>query len=276
MVPGHADGLGDRGLGGEEPGLESVRHDQVPHRLLGVERMLHPADRLALRAPLAAGQIVRDVGRRLVVGEWRQAGLDAAPTVVDRSLVHRPADAPLEEVVETRVLPGSSVVAVGGVEDAALSPASGPRSTAPRSALPAGPARLTAFLVVLVVHVSLIPGAERLETLHDRVRGVNDIGLEFARPVAEELGADQRDIAGRIEEAVGRAVDRHERTAPLDVRDERLLLRRGDLVDIRVDQECIVFGERLGIEVVYPLGVGDANAPSGEDRSDLRGPSAGT
>ena len=73
VVPGHADRLADLGLGGEELRLEPGRHDHVLHRFLGRERLLHLADRLALRAPLAARQVVGNVDRRLVVGERLQA-----------------------------------------------------------------------------------------------------------------------------------------------------------------------------------------------------------
>ena len=60
MVPGHADRLVDLGLGGEQPRLEAGRDDQVLDRLLRRQRLLHLVDRLALRPPLAAGQIVGD------------------------------------------------------------------------------------------------------------------------------------------------------------------------------------------------------------------------
>ena len=64
------------------------------------------------------------------------------------------------------------------------------------------------FFVVLAVDVGLVPGPERLEALHDRMLVVDDLGVEGARAVALELGADQGDVLGRIEEAIRGAVKR--------------------------------------------------------------------
>ena len=83
------------------------------------ERLLHLADRLALRAPACAGRVERDLGRartRTASGPSATRGR-RSKTV---ALVRRPADAALDQVVEAGVAPGPGVVAVGGVEDAAL------------------------------------------------------------------------------------------------------------------------------------------------------------
>ena len=54
MVPGHADRLVDLGLRREQPGLETRGTTRCSHRFLGREGVLHPSDRVALRAPLPA------------------------------------------------------------------------------------------------------------------------------------------------------------------------------------------------------------------------------
>ena len=106
-----------------------------------------------------------------------------------------PADAALDQVVEAGVAPGPRVVAVGGVEDAPLALRADPGPGLVAGRLPSRVWRTwRSFVVVLGVDVGLVPGAERLEALGDRVVGVDDLRLELARAVALELGADQRDV----------------------------------------------------------------------------------
>ena len=89
-------------------------------RLVGRERVLHPADRLALRAPLPAGQVVGDLGRRLVVRERRQPGRDRGRGCRRPRPWPTPSECRARAGRGSRVLPGPGVVAVGRVEDAAL------------------------------------------------------------------------------------------------------------------------------------------------------------
>ena len=127
-------------------------------------------------------------------------------------------------------------MAVGRVEDPPLALGANPGPRLVR--LPLGPhlQHVAVLLVVLVVHVGLVPGAKRLEALHDRVRRVDDLGVELARAVPLELGADQGDVLGRIEEAIRRAVQRHEAAAAFDVVEQGLFLVGLISVDIGVDR----------------------------------------
>ncbi len=86
-----------------------------------------------------------------------------------------------------------------------------------------------------------------------------------------KLGADERGVPGRIEEAIRRAVQRHKTAARFDVVEQGLLLGGLDVVDIGVDDQGSEMLEVIAIEVAKPLGVSDVDAPSGEHRYELRG-----
>jgi hypothetical protein len=124
VVPGHRDRLADLRLGDEQLGLEPLGHREVLDRLLGRERLLHLADRLAEGAPPRPGRVERDLGR--LVLERLQPLRHARPRIEHVALVRRPADAALDQVVEAGVAPGPRVVARSGVEDAPLALGAGP------------------------------------------------------------------------------------------------------------------------------------------------------
>ena len=90
-------------------------------------------------------------------------------------------------------------------------PGSASRSRARRGRPRAHLEDVAVLRVVLGVDVGLVPGAERLQALRDRVAGVDDLRVELAGPVAEELGADQGDVRLRVEEAGRGAMDRTNR-----------------------------------------------------------------
>ena len=206
--------------------LEPGRQGEVLLRLLGRERLLHLADRLAERAPPRAGGVERDLGR--LVLERLQALRHARPRVVHVPLVRGPADAAFDEVLEAGVAPGAGVVAVRGVEDAPLALRAGPGPGLGAGLVVAGLEDVAVLRVVLGVDVGLVPGAERLEPLDDRVVGVDDRRLELAGAVLLELGADQRNVRGRVQEAERGAVQRNEAAAVCHVVEQRLLLVLAD------------------------------------------------
>ena len=120
--------------------------------------------------------------------------------------------------------PGPGVVAVGGVEDASLALRADPGPGLGAGLIVAGLEDVAVLRVVLRVDVGLVPGAERFEALDDRVVGVDDRRLELAGAVLLELGADQSDVLGRVQEAERGAVQRDESAAARDVVEEGLLL----------------------------------------------------
>ena len=268
VVPGHRDRLVDLRLGDEQLRLEPGRQGEVLLRLVGRERLLHPADRLAEGAPPGAGGVQRDLGR--LVLERLQALRHARPGVVDVPLVRGPADAPLEEVMEAGVAPGAGVVAVRGVEDAPLAVRAGPGPGLGAGLVVAGLEDVAVLRVVLGVDVGLVPGAEGLQPLDDRMVGVDDRRLELAGAVLLELGADQRDVLGGVQEAERGAVQRDEAAAARHVVEQRLLLVLADPGRIGVDEQRVILAERLGVQVRHLLGVGDLDPASGQHRGDLR------
>src|SRR5262249_31749882 len=111
-----------------------------------------------------------------------------------RVLPDRPADAALDEVLETRVAPGSLIVAPRGVKDSALALRADPR---PRLF---GPVFLAVFedravlLVVPGVDVRLVPAFKAGEPFHDRVVRLDEGRAKRASAVALELRAHQVDV----------------------------------------------------------------------------------
>ena len=234
VVPGHRDRLEDLRLGDEEFRLEPAGKGEVLLRLLGRERLLHLADRLAERAPSGPGGVERDLGR--LVLERLEPLRHARPRVVHIPLVRGPADAAFDEILEAGVAPGAGVVAVGGVEDAPLALRAGPGPGLGAGLVVAGLEDVAVLRVVLGVDVGLVPGAERFEALDDRVVGVDDRRLELAGAVLLELGADQRDVLGRVQEAERGAVEGDESAAVRHVVEQRLLLVLADLRRVGVDR----------------------------------------
>ena len=104
---------------------------------------------------------------------------------------------------------------------------------------------------------------------------VDDLGVELARAVPLELGTDQRDVFGRVEEAVRGAVDRGEAAAVLDVLDQGFLLVGVDLRLVRVDHQDVILRQRRRVEVRHRLGVGDVDPSGRQHRDDLGARSLG-
>ena len=129
VVPGHRDRLADLRLGDEQLGLEPLGHREVLDRLLGRERLLHLADRLAERAPPRPGRVERDLGR--LVLERLQALRHARPRIEHVALVRGPADAALDQVVEAGMAPGPRRRGRRRCRRRAPCPGCGSRSRAP-------------------------------------------------------------------------------------------------------------------------------------------------
>ncbi len=105
------------------------------------------------------------------------------------------------------------------------------------------------------------------------MRRVDDLGVELARAVPLELGADERDVLRRVEEAVRRAVERHEAAAPVDVVEQGLFLLGADRRRCwRRSSRASYCASVSRVQVAELLGIGDVDAPAGEHRRDLRGP----
>ena len=100
--------------------------------------------------------------------------------------------------------------------------------------------------------------------------GVDDRRLELAGAVLLELGADQRDVRGRVQEAERGAVQGDEAAAARHVVEQRLLLVLADPSRIGVDEHRVILSERLRIQVRHLLGVGHLDPASGQHGGDLR------
>ena len=137
LVEGERDRLDDVRLAREQLELELGRHLDELHRLVGGERQLILRRRIALLVVRHVEAV--DVGDR-PASSARQAGAPARPR--SRRRPARPASG-------TRVAPRALVVAVGGVEDAAL-------------ALRAHPRPRLASLSVDALHQHRAVGARRL------------------------------------------------------------------------------------------------------------------
>ena len=89
-----------------------------------------------------------------------------------------------------------------------------------------------------------------------------------AGPVLLELGADQRDVRRRVEEAERGTVEGHE-AAPVRHEVEQRLSCSGDLRRVGVDDQGVVVAQRRRVQVRRLLGVRQLDPASGEDRGDL-------
>jgi hypothetical protein len=71
-----------------------------------------------------------------------------------------------------------------------------------------------------------------------------------------KLRPDQLDVLGRIQEAIRRTMQRDEAFAAGDIIEQRLLLLGRNLRRVGIDDQAIVFAERLRIEVLDRAAVG--------------------
>jgi hypothetical protein len=154
--------------------------------------------------------------------------------------------------VKAGVSPDSLVVAVSRVKDPSLSVRANPGPWLAAGLIDALHEHC-AIVVVPGMHVGLIPDLERPNPQHDLVIRIDDVSDEFARLVALELGANQRNVRGRVLEAERRAVQRQETLSAGDKVEQRLLLLGRDFGVIRVNHELVVLRQ---IRVVQVLGIG--------------------
>ncbi len=246
--------------------------DDVLHRFIDFERQLHLRQR-----PLGAG--LRSVKRNLrflvlerlhILADLRHFwNRRAEPR---KGPVNRPSNPSFHQILEPRVAPGAFVMPPGGVEDAPLAVRAHPRPRFLRLLVLAVFEDGSIFFVVLRVDVSLVEALEALETLHDRMVRLRDGGAEGADAVRFELGADQLDVLFGIEEAIRRAMERDEALAGRDEIEQGGLLRRRDFGDIRIDQQSVIAPERLGVERINGVGVGQLDAAFFENRLQLAKP----
>ena len=194
FIPREPDGFHDVRLGCKQAHLEPGQSDQMFHRLGRFERLLHGADRFALRAP---------AGVRSVVGQ-RRGGLDifkrlqaGARLELRRRILRSPANAVFNERLKSGVRPGAFIVAPGRVEHAPLPGCAHP-GVRLRARIVATLGQHDTVGVVPGVNVSFVPALDRQQTLHHRMIGTDDGFLEYARLMRFELAADQFDVFRRI------------------------------------------------------------------------------
>ncbi len=257
-VPRHGERLADIRFRGEEPQFEVIGMHIVLERFFRRERKLHLVP-LAVSLARPAGGIVRHLGfhilKRLHVGttgrHLRLIGGEVGVGAGELGVVAAgPTDAAFDEIVKACVRPRALIVPPGRVEDAALGVRARP-----------GPGlgkffAVVVFLgvrfqhhavrfVVLGVVIRFVEALETGEPAHDFMVGQGDGRTHhlFAMPL--KLGADEFNVLRRIAEAVRRTMERDETVPGRDVFQERRFLLGGDLVDVRVDDEPVVLGERF-------------------------------
>ena len=257
---------------------KTLGRDRVLPRLLRVERFLHLRERLVLLRGIVARRGIEGHLRRLVCEAFEPSRWLRHHRVVDihtrrRGIAaRREADAAFDEVVEARMAPRPLVVAPGGIEDAALPLGADP---GPRLALvPFDPLfeHGPAAVIVLGVDVGFVETLKPAKPLHHRMLLRDVHRAKFTRAVLLKLCPDEVDPGGRIAETKTRAVQRHEPLAIADKsKDGRFACGR-ERVDVGVDDERVVGGERLRIEISEPVGVDKLDTPRLEHRLKLRKP----
>ena len=276
-IEGHRQRLGfDDRLGGRKLDLKPLRHEGMLPRLFGREGRLHLGDRLELHPPLLAAGVVGGDLRRDKLKRGQPLGKDTHRRVIDiraglgRVAAGRPADAALDEIVEAGMAPGALVMPPGGVEDAPLPFAADPRPRLVEIPLDAFLENGPAARVVAGVDVGLVPALKALKILHDRMVGGEIRRPKLAAVVALELSADDVDPHRRIAKTKTRAVERHEAVPRANKVDDRRFALGRELVDVGVDGKCVVFRERLRVQILEPLGVDKFDAAAGKHRLELR------
>ena len=96
--------------------------------------------------------------------------------------------------MESGLLPGAGVVPISRVKDPTLALGSHPGPRFFAVPFRAGLQQMSVFLVMLCVNISFIPRVKGSKTFHDRVRRIDDFGVELPRTVPLELGTDQCDV----------------------------------------------------------------------------------
>ena len=134
---------------------------------------------------------------------------------------------------------------------------------------------VTILFIVLGVNISFIPRPKRLEAFGDRVGGVDDLRIKHAGAVAEKLSSHQGNDLVVIAEAKRGAVGGDEPASAGHVVEQGLGLGGGDLVDIGVNEQGVVFRQGRRVEVFERLGIGDVDPPTGHHRCELGGTSGG-
>ena len=119
----------------------------------------------------------------------------------------------LDQVVEAGVPPCPGVVAVGRVKHPSLALRADPRPRLLALSLRSDLEDVAVLLVVLVMDVGLVPGTERLEALHDRVRGSTTFVSNVPVPCLRNWAPTSAMYFGELRKQIGCAVQRHEPAA---------------------------------------------------------------
>ena len=191
-------------------------------------------------------------------------------------LARTPAYASLHKLMEARMLPGAMVVPPGGVEDSSAAVGSNPGPRFVRFPFLAGLENGAIFFVVMGVYIGLVPALEALVPFHDRMLRLDVVDAEDLASVPLELGAYQRDVFRRVEKAIGRAVQGDEALSSLNEVKESLFLGPGNLSNVGVDDQAIVGGQLVGVEVFDPVGVLNIDSSGLENGDQLPGSFEGT
>src|SRR5207253_2292426 len=80
---------------------------------------------------------------------------------------------------------------------------------------------------------------------------------------------DEIDVLRRIEKTVRRAVQWNEALTRFDVFEQRLFLLSADFREVRVNQQAVVFRQRLGVERLGAIGVPQLDTAFFEHRMQL-------
>jgi hypothetical protein len=164
--------------------------------------------------------------------------------------------------MEGGLAPAAHVVAIGGVENPALSLLAHPRPWLILAALEDG-----AVVAVAVMHIGFVPGFEPLVTAHDGMLRRGDGGAEHTIAVGLETAADEFDVGFGFPKAGGRAMNRQKPAAVFNEAGERRLLpgiHRTILFPVAIKHHRVKPGEHVLAEVGQILRVSQINAGGAE------------
>ncbi len=178
-----------------------------------------------------------------------------------RIIARRPADAAFDEILKTRMAPRAVVVPPGSIKHPALAVSldPGPRLFALviHAVFQHGAARF----VVQVMLVGLVPTLKAAEALHDGMLRRGQFRAECPRAMLQELRPHERDHILGIAKAKARTVEWHKTLAARDIFQQCLFFRRGNRIDVRIQQKRIILFQVLGIEIPHLIGIDQFNAP---------------
>ena len=283
LVPGHRQRLAPQlRLGGKQLHLKSLRHNQVFERFIGSQWLLHSTERLPLSAPLIRPGIVGDLlshidkGERFDVRALRIHPRHGKGTIRQilagrrRVLTGRPANAAFDQILETRMAPSALIMAPRCIEHASLAVCADPGPWLATLIVDTDGQHRAILLVVQMMHVGLVPALEPSKTPHDRMFALHNLGTEHSRTMAFELASHQSHHFRHISKTVGGAVQRHKSVASGNIAQQCPGLIRGNRVDVGIQNQHVVFRQRVRIQILHVVGVHQIDAPRGQHGLQLR------